>query len=78
MARAASTTEALQERTAMGCEEKARLVEEHQRAALAYSRAAVAVNRNKNAQLRETVEETRLKSQAARLAVERHVAEHGC
>lgn len=69
----------------MGCEEKARLVEEHHHAALAYSQAARTLNgkmRNTPAseykKLREVMEEARTKSQEAHAAVQRHILEHGC
>jgi hypothetical protein len=67
----------------MECGEKSSLVEEHHHAALAYSKATRALNRSavshpEHQRRLNLVNEARTKSQEARLAVERHVAEHGC
>ena len=65
----------------MGCEEKSRLIEEHSRVALAYARAARALRAKtgtRSAEDQQALDEARIKSQEARAAVERHIAEHGC
>ena len=69
----------------MECGEKARLVEEHHKAAIAYSQAARALTRNRSIcsasehrKLQESAHDARTKSTEARVAVERHIAEHGC
>lgn len=69
----------------MECEEKAKLIEEHHRAALAYSLAARAVNgKTRSAtvaeykQRRQAADEARIRSKRAHAALERHIAEHGC
>jgi hypothetical protein len=67
------------------CEEKARLVEEHHRAALAYSQALRALNQQRKVssapeyqRLRKTVDDKVANSEKARLALQRHQTEHGC
>jgi len=65
----------------MECEEKAKLIEELTRAALAYSRAARALRGKtgtRSAEDQQALDEARIKSQDARAAVKRHIAEHGC
>jgi hypothetical protein len=69
----------------MECGEKARLVEEHHKAAIAYSRAARALaqkrsicSASENRKLQESAHDARTKSTEARVAVKRHIAEHGC
>jgi hypothetical protein len=67
---------------AMECEEKARLVEEHHRAALAYSMAARVLNASRardaeHEKWRAAADKARTKSKEAREALERHQAEHG-
>ena len=69
--------------TRMECEEKARLVGEHHRAALVYAQLARALNasRVQNAdheRLRATAGAARKASKEARAALERHQTEHGC
>jgi hypothetical protein len=67
------------------CDEKARLVEEHHRAALAYSRALRALNHERKIssaadyqRLRKIVDEEAANSERVRLSLQRHQAEHGC
>jgi YVTN family beta-propeller protein len=65
----------------MECEEKSRLIEEHSRVAVAYSRAARALRGRtgtRSAEDQQALDEARIKSQDARAAVKRHIAEHGC
>ena len=65
----------------MECGEKSRLIEEHSRVALAYSRAARALRGKRgtrSAEGQQALDEARIKSQDARAAVKRHIAEHGC
>jgi hypothetical protein len=69
----------------MFCEEKERLVEGYNLAALAYSRAVHALNRKSTAspvpeygRLREAVADTSAKCKEACLALKRHKTEHGC
>jgi len=74
-----------QDHSVLCCDEKARLVEEHHRAAIAYSQALRALNQQKKIlsapeyqRLRKTVDEKAAESEKARLALQRHQAEHGC
>ena len=69
----------------MECGENARLVEEHHKAAIAYPQAARALAWNRsicsaseNRKLQESAHDARTKSTEARVAVQRHIAEHGC
>jgi len=69
----------------MNCGEKARLVEEHHRAALIYSQATRELSRvgrtspvSDYKQLRAAADEAGVKCTEARLAIIRHSAEHGC
>jgi hypothetical protein len=69
----------------MECGEKARLVEEHHKAAIAYSRAARALARKRSIcsaseykKLHESAHDTRTKCTEARVAVKHHIAEYGC
>jgi hypothetical protein len=69
----------------MECGEKARLIEEHHRAALAYSQAVRDLNgriRDTPAEeyriLRAAADEARASSTEAHAALERHQSEHGC
>jgi hypothetical protein len=62
-----------------------RLVEEHHRAALAYSRAARALSQKRTScaaskleELRQAAKAARAKCAEARIAVNHHLAEHGC
>jgi len=64
---------------------EARLVEEHHRFSLEYShairelnRARRTVNRAEYERLRSIADDAKAKSEAAGVAVKRHVAEHGC
>ena len=69
----------------MDCEEKARLVDQYAAETSAYNRT-VELLRSKLAtlpkaeyeQVRLLSEETRLRCDAARLALYRHILEHGC
>ena len=69
----------------MECGEKARLVAEHHKAAIAYSRAARALAQKRSIcsaseyrKLQESAQDARAKSTEARVAAKRHIAEHGC
>ena len=65
----------------MECEEKSRLIEEHGRVERAYSRAARMLrgkSGTRSAEDQQAFDEARIKSQDARAAVKRHIAEHGC
>lgn len=70
---------------AMLCAEKDRLVAEHRRAALVYSRAMIALNRKRATtpaseyeRLRLAADGASIKCKEARLALKRHMADHGC
>jgi hypothetical protein len=72
-------------RLSMYCEEQARLVGEHHKAAIVYSRVLKALNNGGTKlpasgyrQLRREADDARVKCEAARLALARHKAEHGC
>jgi hypothetical protein len=67
----------------MACEEKARLVKEHSKAALAYSLAAKVLSASRvrdaeHEQRRAAAGEARAEAKEARAALERHQAQHGC
>ena len=69
----------------MECGENARLVEDRHKAAVAYSQAARALAQKRSIcptseykKLRESAYDTRTKCTEARVAVKRHIAEHGC
>ena len=69
----------------MGCEEKARLVEEYSLATLAFSMTVDELHRRTGTspleeykRLERISSEGRVKSEQARLALEQHIAAHGC
>jgi hypothetical protein len=73
------------DRLPMFCEEKARLVAKYNRAALVYSRAISVLTQKKATfpeseykKLRGAADDACIKCKEARLAFERHMAEHGC
>ena len=68
-----------------GCEEKGRLLQAYNDATREFSERVAAMNakigitQKKDYELLErAVEDARLKSEQARIAYERHVADHGC
>jgi len=69
----------------MSCEEKARLIEDHSRKALAYARATRTLNGKRGtstateyAQLKAVAQKTMAESKEARRLVQEHVSQHGC
>lgn len=64
----------------MECEEKAKLIDEQSRTALAYSRVAKSGGnpRIMSAQDQKVLYEARIISLKAGAALKRHIAEHGC
>ncbi len=73
------------EEKSMDCEEKARLVGDYEQKTARFSHA-VTVRQSKMAtslkeeydRLQRFVDQARVESEGARLALERHVSEHGC
>ena len=68
-----------------GCDEKAKLLKEYDRATAMFSKAVATLNAKMGTSpkavydgLRMAADEARMKSEHARLALERHSAEHGC
>lgn len=73
------------ESTAEPCEAKRRLLDDYQAATEAFSRGLTVLNdrigtssRDEYDRLRRAVDDARLKSEEARLVLERHVADHAC
>ena len=71
--------------TPMSCEEKARLVRLYNVATVGFSAAVKELNRRIGTSPKEEYErltrisnEARVQSEQARLALERHIADHGC
>jgi hypothetical protein len=69
----------------MACDEKARLVKLYEFATTGFAEAVTELRRKMGTvpkseyeSLSRAADEARLKSETARLAVERHEAEHGC
>jgi len=69
----------------MSCEEKTRLLREYESAAARFSSAVTELNARtpissaaEYQRMKEAAEEARLKSEHARLALEKHTASHGC
>jgi hypothetical protein len=69
----------------MVCEEKTRRVDEYSAATLAFSKAVQELRRNIGTSPREDYKrlervssDARVKAEQARLALEQHVASHGC
>ena len=67
------------------CSERARLLYEYQIAAADYSRAVLVLSgrsavmsRDDYTRIRDFREQARARAEAARAAMDRHVAEHGC
>jgi transposase-like protein len=69
----------------MACEEKARLVAEYEETTKKFSASITELQRKMGTspkaeydRLQHTVDEARLKSEQARLALDQHVVKHGC
>ncbi len=69
----------------MTCEEKSRLVSEYETAAKRFAEAVTGLQKkigtstkSEYERLNRVVDEARLKSEQARLALEQHVAAHNC
>jgi hypothetical protein len=69
----------------MGCEEKARLVREYNVATVAFSEAVKELHQKMGTSFKEEYKrleqissEARVKSEQTRLALEQHIAAHGC
>ncbi len=68
----------------MACEEKARLAGEYEAATTRFAASVAELNRKMGTspveydRLRRLSEESRVKSEQARLALEEHAAVHGC
>ena len=69
----------------MSCEEKARLAQEYDAATTRFAAAVRQYHRNigtstqaEYEQLKRASDEARVKSEQARLALEQHLAAHGC
>jgi hypothetical protein len=69
----------------MACDEKVSLMKTYESATARFSEAVTelhrkmgTVSKSEYERLSQAADEARLKSEAARLAVERHVAEHRC
>jgi hypothetical protein len=67
------------------CDEKARLVKEYELATVAFSEAVSLLQRRMGtsakkeyASLARAADETRVKSEKTRLALEQHIVSHGC
>jgi hypothetical protein len=69
----------------VSCEEKNRLLKEYEAATVAFSAAVIELRRRMGIspkeeykRLAQVSNEARVKSEAARLALEQHIAAHGC
>jgi hypothetical protein len=69
----------------VNCEEKNRLLREYEAAAVAFSAAVIELRRRMGTspkeeykRLAQTSNEARVKSEGARMALEQHIAAHGC
>ena len=67
------------------CSEKARLQQEYQIAVADYSRGVLVLSNRSGVmpkveyiRIRDFVEKTRARAEAARVELDRHIAEHGC